>query len=594
MAVPSLGKKHGFDHIRLYPFCTDSTWIPTVNHVGIYKKTLFLILVGASLLTSADAVLAACTTYEQYYNCTFQGEAQQRCAADEAAGAASGNSYNAECRDIGGAYTCKFYNPTNGTDSGVPCNGWPYIYTFQQACPTSEESQFTSSPPPSSICVEGCRYISGGTGVGVCAGNTCLSPYTGSGDGCNGTEGGGTPDGCSVDPSGAIVCDCLEMPALCDNPPDPNCEEVDGFYTCYDEDDPNNPINNPNPPDDPNLPPSEPNPNETPDLPDTPLSPATPSPDAPTPTTPAPNVPDGDSSSPDKESEADNTQGIINAINVNTSAVDNVATTVFNAGEQVTQAVDTARMDIVEAIDNDRKQTTDAIDNNALTTKENLTTETDRLIQQANSDRTLNFTKDFDNTKKITDALKDNCNPMSNPDCASAGSAVDSDHCGAPPVCTSPDETACAQLMQSWNIMCAIMDGDEETPSTDSGTASGDCSAPPVCVSENPVDCLAMQQTWESTCAALDTQGEVAPWEAGGDPDYNRDLADESTAIDVQGGQDQSGFASGACPANLAVATSFVNFSIDTSYLCTYAGVVRIFVILITLLWSGVYIVRSF
>lgn len=240
------------------------------------------------------------------------------------------------------------------------------------------------------------------------------------------------------------------------------------------------------------MPPSEPDPNETPDLPDTPNLPSTPSPPAPSPTTPAPNVPDGDSSSPDKESEADNTQGIINAINVNTSAVDNVATTVFNAGDQITAAVDAARLEITEAVDNDRKQTSDAIDNNALSIKENLTTETDRLIQQANSDRTLNFTKDFDNTKKITDILKDNCNPLSNPDCAAAGSASDSDHCGAPLVCTSPDDTACAQLMQSWNIMCAIMDGDNPDPSTDSGTASGDCSVPPVCVSSNSVDCLVM------------------------------------------------------------------------------------------------------
>lgn len=422
--------------------------------------------------------------------------------------------------------------------------------------------------------------MQGGTGVAVCAGDFCLSPYTGTGAACDGTEGAGVSDGCSVSPEGTVVCDCLASPEICQDELNPNCQTVDGVTECWSEDDLNNPINNFNFFDDPTLPPSQDNPDETPDLLPTPTPPS------PSPTPPAPNVPDGDpNAAATQESEADNAQGIINAINVNTQAVDNVATTVFNAGNQVTTAVDNARIQIF-----------DAVDNNALANKENLTTETDRLIAQANSDRTANFNKDFDNTKKITDAIVKNCNPLSDPNCAVEGSASAADNCAAPSVCTSPDPAACAQLVQSWNVMCAVMElADQEAePNTDTGTVTGDCSAPPVCTSADPLDCVAIQQTWESACALVDTQGELAPWEIGGDPDYNRDLADEATSIDVQGGQDQSGFASGTCPSDIPVNTDWASFNIDMSFLCIYASWVRVFVILVTLMWSGAYIVRSF
>jgi hypothetical protein len=48
------------------------------------------------------------------------------------------------------------------------------------------------------------------------------------------------------------------------------------------------------------------------------------------------------------------------------------------------------------------------------------------------------------------------CNPLSNADCDFTGSGTPSSTCGTPPSC-SGDPVQCAQLVQEYNIMCAVL-----------------------------------------------------------------------------------------------------------------------------------------
>ena len=191
------------------------------------------------------------------------------------------------------------------------------------------------------------------------------------------------------------------------------------------------------------------------------------------------------------------------------------------------------------------------------------------------------------------------CNPLSNPDCAFAGSASSSAACGAPPSCSSSDPVECAILNQNYNVMCAILTAaanEQEIQKNKTASNSSNCVDEPVCTSNNVVECKAMIQTWRNACMFLDLHGEVAPWDDPNDIDWNRDLADDEnlTEVDLQDGLDESGFATGSCPVPIGVSVFGQNISIDPTPLCDVAALVRIFVILMTLIWAAPYVVRSF
>lgn len=174
-----------------------------MNHVGHLKKNILLVLVGSAFLASATPALAIL-----YYDTA--GEAAAACAS--ASQAANANyPWDFACTD----YPASMYLVCASPSTGNTCGTLYGQFRYTENCPTDEGMQFTSNPPPATVCLDGCRYISGGTGVGVCAGNQCLSPYTGAGQLCTGDEGSGSPDGCTVDGDGVVVCDCLEVPEIC-------------------------------------------------------------------------------------------------------------------------------------------------------------------------------------------------------------------------------------------------------------------------------------------------------------------------------------------------------------------------------------------
>lgn len=128
-------------------------------------------------------------------------------------------------------------------------------------------------------------------------------------------------------------------------------------------------------------------------------------------------------------------------------------------------------------------------------------------------------------------------------------------------------------------------------PGSGSAGTSGSCETQPSC-SGDAIQCAILIQSWKNTCNALDLKGEKPPWEA--DPDYGRDLADEAQEIDVSGQIDAGGFAAASCPANPTLSMFGQTVVIDLSYVCDIAGIVRFFVIILTLMWAGPYIMRSF
>ena len=188
------------------------------------------------------------------------------------------------------------------------------------------------------------------------------------------------------------------------------------------------------------------------------------------------------------------------------------------------------------------------------------------------------------------------CNPLSNPDCAYSGSASAKAVCGSAPYC-SGDPAQCATLQQTYNLMCAVLTAAEterQREDDKSATTSNSCDVAPSCSSVNDVECKILIQEWESTCMALDLGNNLAPWQDGGDPDYGRDLADEATDVDISAGLDDSGFATASCPADFSMDVMGASFNIEMEPICSIAGFVRVFVILMTLLWAGPYVVRSF
>lgn len=124
-----------------------------------------------------------------------------------------------------------------------------------------------------------------------------------------------------------------------------------------------------------------------------------------------------------------------------------------------------------------------------------------------------------------------------------------------------------------------------------SAQSTGQCDAPPVCDGD-AIQCAILTQQWRNYCNMIDLKGEKPPWEE--DADYGRDLADEATDIDISNQIDQTGFAGGSCPADINVTAFGSSFNIEFGPICDIAAVVRVFVILISLLWAGPYIVRSF
>ena len=116
--------------------------------------------------------------------------------------------------------------------------------------------------------------------------------------------------------------------------------------------------------------------------------------------------------------------------------------------------------------------------------------------------------------------------------------------------------------------MCAILTAaanEQEIQKNKTASNSSNCVDEPVCTSNNVVECKAMIQTWRNACMFLDLHGEVAPWDDPNDIDWNSDLADEEnvTEVDLQDGLDESGFATGSCPAPIGVSVFGQNISID-------------------------------
>lgn len=186
------------------------------------------------------------------------------------------------------------------------------------------------------------------------------------------------------------------------------------------------------------------------------------------------------------------------------------------------------------------------------------------------------------------------CNPLSNPDCAYAGQGSASSVCGVAPSC-SGDPVQCAILFQNYNTMCAILtaaENERKDEEAQNAQASNNCTTAPVCDGD-PVQCTIIRQLWENQCGLIDTSKETP---LSDDPDYGRDLAGvgEGTEVDLSTGLDEAGFATGTCPAPIAIDAKWAQITFDTAPLCSVAAWVRVFVILFTLLWAAPYVVRSF
>ena len=196
-------------------------------------------------------------------------------------------------------------------------------------------------------------------------------------------------------------------------------------------------------------------------------------------------------------------------------------------------------------------------------------------------------------------------NPYDTNDPGSGGSDGDPSNSDGPGSCSAGDPNCSDSTGGTCDPgeVCTTDDGVEDgadstcDPLTENcdglGTAgtAGSCDSEPSCAGD-AIQCAILLQSWKNTCMVLDTKGEKPPWES--DPDYGRDLADESQSIDISTGLDDAGFATGSCPANSTISVFGSDLTIDFVPLCDLASIVRIFVILFTLLWAGPYVIRSF
>jgi hypothetical protein len=164
------------------------------------------------------------------------------------------------------------------------------------------------------------------------------------------------------------------------------------------------------------------------------------------------------------------------------------------------------------------------------------------------------------------------CNPFSNPDCAFSGSASAKAQCGTPPTCTHSDPVQCAQLVQQYNIMCAILNDQDGDGSDNTVGEYSDCSSPPPCTSENPVECAALVQSWSLACDTfVGTSGDPSL-----DEDFGRDLKTEADEFDASTMIDETGFISSAsCPAPQVVSVLGASVNVSFQSMCDLAAVLR-------------------
>lgn len=165
------------------------------------------------------------------------------------------------------------------------------------------------------------------------------------------------------------------------------------------------------------------------------------------------------------------------------------------------------------------------------------------------------------------------CNPLSNPDCEYAGEAGASGSCDELPVC-SGDPVQCAILRQSWTTAC-IDNGEVSIPT--------DCDAPATCTGDN-INCSSLLLARSQFCAIFGDQDWLTSQNPTTDADFDRDLKDEATSIDLATEIDTAGFSTGACPADLVVPVLGSTVPVTFAPLCDLASIIRPLIIISSLL----------
>jgi hypothetical protein len=172
------------------------------------------------------------------------------------------------------------------------------------------------------------------------------------------------------------------------------------------------------------------------------------------------------------------------------------------------------------------------------------------------------------------------CDPNSNPDCAWTGSGQGSGNCDIQPSCNG-DPVQCAILYQEWASMC--YDETSSIINPDSCNATFECEG-------DKLKCELIRQQREQYCDLYVGDGNT-DLDVTNDPDFDRDLKEEAEEIELPN-IDQSGFASGSCPAPQTFAAFGGTFELTYQPFCDIAPYIRILVIMSALL-SAAFIVTG-
>jgi len=173
------------------------------------------------------------------------------------------------------------------------------------------------------------------------------------------------------------------------------------------------------------------------------------------------------------------------------------------------------------------------------------------------------------------------CNPLSNPDCNFVGSGSGAADCTVQPLCGG-DPVQCAILYQQWAAMCY-----------DGGQFTNPRSCEEALVCEGDVlMCELLRQQRQQYCD-LWVGDETFDGDPTNNADFERDLKEEGTEIDLPDQFDMAGLGSGSCPADIAMNTSLGSVSISFALICQVAPIIRILVIMSALIMGAFIVIGS-
>lgn len=173
------------------------------------------------------------------------------------------------------------------------------------------------------------------------------------------------------------------------------------------------------------------------------------------------------------------------------------------------------------------------------------------------------------------------CNPQSNPDCGFTGAGTGSADCSVQPSC-SGDPVQCAILYQEWASMC-YDPGVYNNPS--------DCNVPLTCEGD-VLKCEIIRQERQQYCDLFGTDSTFDS-DPTNNADFDRDLKDEATEIDLPTAFDTSGLGSGSCPADYSMATSLGTVVLSFATMCELAPFIRILVLISSTFMAAFIVIGS-